>query len=322
MPREIAPSIADAAPPTLDHVVVSGENRRVLDQVRVTLESCFATGHPYPHSLFCGGPGTGKTLYCTVIAKELGVEPVTVLGQTLATSADVHAALLAVDAGGVLIVDEVHTLSVPGQHILLRAMENGEIFVEAGSRSRALATLRLPRFTLLAATTDEYELLEPLRDRFRLTHRLSHFAADDLAVLLRRRAAALGWSVEEPVYALAAARARGIPRAAIRLLESIARTAAADGSGVLRVGHAERTFELEGLDALGLTPLDRDYLRILADATGPVRLNVIASRLAAPAQTVVRMVEAYLLRCGLVTKDDGGRLLTPAGIEHVRSMGR
>jgi Holliday junction resolvasome RuvABC ATP-dependent DNA helicase subunit len=108
VPEQTPPSIADAAPPTLDHVVVSGENRRVLEQVRITLESCFATAQQYPHSLFCGSPGTGKTLYCNVIARELGVEPITVLGQTLTSIADVHAALLSLSEGGVLVVDEIH----------------------------------------------------------------------------------------------------------------------------------------------------------------------------------------------------------------------
>ena len=209
---------------------------------------------------------------------------------------------------------------VPGcENILLRALENGEIFLEGGSRSRAPSTLKLPRFTLLAATTDEFQLLAPLFDRFWLVHRLTHFAEDDLAVLLRRRASALGWSVEQQVYSITAARARGVPRLAIRLLESVSRTAAADGSSVLRVEDAERTFALEGLDALGLNQLDRDYLRVLSDAGGPVRLNVLASRIAAPTQTIVKMVESYLLRCGLITKDDGGRLLTPKGIEYVRA---
>jgi Holliday junction DNA helicase RuvB len=322
MPQQVLNSIADAAPPTLDHVVVSGDNRRVLEQVKVTLESCFATGQQYPSSLFCGGPGCGKSLYCSVIAKELGVEPVTLLGLSMASVADIHAALLGLKAGGVLILDEVHTLADFGQHILLRALENNEIFIEGGAASRAPTMLKLPRFTLLAATTDEYELIEPLRDRFRLIHRLSPLTADDLAVLLQRRAASVGWAVEDRVFSLVSARSRGNPRLAIRLMESVSRTAAAGGSRSIEVTHAERTFELEGLDAMGLYKLDRDYLRILNEAGGPVRLNVLAARIGAPAQTVVKLVESYLIRCGLVIKDDGGRLLTTKGIEYARSLSR
>jgi Holliday junction DNA helicase RuvB len=321
MPQQPSTSIADAAPPTLDHVVVSGDNKRVLDQVRITLESCFATGQQYPSSLFCGGAGCGKSLLCSVVAKELGVEPVTVLGQSLGSAADVHAALLGLNEGGVLILDEVHTLADFGQHILLRALENNEIFID-GARSRAPTMLKLPRFTLLAATTDEYELIEPLRDRFRLIHRLSPFTADDLAVLLKRRASSLGWSVETEVYGLVASRARGVPRLAIRLFESVSRTSAAEGSEDIAVAHAHRTFELEGLDELGLNQLDRDYLAVLNEAGGAVRLNVLATRIGAPAQTVVKLIESYLIRCGLVIKDDGGRVLTPKGIEYARSLAR
>lgn len=102
------------------------------------------------------------------------------------------------------------------------------------------------------------------------------------------------------------------------MAESVWRTATAEGASIIRTDHAQKTFDLEGIDGHGLNRLDREYMTVLADADGPVRLNVIATRLGVPTQTLVKNVEPYLVRLGLVTKDDGGRRLTVEGMQHVR----
>jgi energy-coupling factor transporter ATP-binding protein EcfA2 len=220
----------------------------------------------------------------------------------------------------IIIIDELHTLGVDGQHVFLRALENREIHLDGGPSGRKPKTIKLPPFTLIGCTTDEYALLEPLRDRFRLHLRLSAYGTEELVAILRQRAASLRMEVEPEVFHLAATRARSTPRIALRVLESIARTAAADGTTVVRVVHANKTFELEGLDAAGLTRIDRDYLRILAEANGPVRLNVLATRLNIAPQSCVKLIEQYLIRSDLITKSEGGRMLTGKGLDHVRAM--
>lgn len=316
------PEIADAAPTCLNHVIAAGANLRVKESIRVALEATFATGEAFPHTLLAGCAGTGKSMYAAIVAREMGMErPVAVLGQTVQSPASLNGILLGLDERQVLLIDEVHTLDADCQHALLRAMENREVYLEGVGSARKPKTIRLPPFTLIGATTDPHVLISPLLDRFRLQLQLATYEAEELVSLLRQRTRALGWSVEhDDVFLAVACRARGTPRVALRLLESVRRVTSANGSDELTIRHALQAFELEGLDSTGLTPSDRDYLLALYDSGKPLRLNVLATRLMMPAQSVVKLVETHLVREGLVLKGDGGRSLTDRGMEYARAL--
>jgi Holliday junction DNA helicase RuvB len=173
-------------------------------------------------------------------------------------------------------------------------------------------------FTLLLSTTDEYCLLQPLRDRMKLTLRFEFYSEEELATLLRHRCRALGWDVAAEVLPLIAARSRGTPRLGLRLLQACRRVGRSQGDQAITVPHFERACQLEQIDGLGLGPVERNYLAILHD--GPSRLNVIASLLGLPNRTVSDVTEQYLIRAGLIDKDKNGlRQLTAKGREHVRS---
>lgn len=312
-------NIADSGPTSINHVVASGDNVKVLESIKIALEASFASQRPMPHVLLEGGPGTGKSLFSSLICRELAVEPVTVLGQTLRTAGDMNGVLVGLtEQQPVLVIDEIHTLSVESQTSLLRAMENNEVFIEPRGGCGKPVTIKLARLTVIGCTTNGDQVLEPLRDRFRLLLRLSAYSVADLEALLRQRVRQLGWEFDDTLFPMIAVRSRGIPRLSLRLAESIWRTATADGCSVIRVDHAEKTFDLEGIDEEGLNRLDREYLSVLADAGGPVRLNVLATRLGVAAQVLAKTVEPQLLRIGLLFKDDNGRRLTALGIDHMR----
>ena len=114
-----------------------------------------------------------------------------------------------------------------------------------------------------------------------------------------------------------ASRGRGTPRIGIRLLEAARRTARAEGATEITGQHLDRMCQIEGIDGLGLDPTERRYLELLRAGQGPVRLNVIATQLALPRQTIERVIESELIRLGLVTKSEGGRMLTAAGAKHL-----
>jgi len=201
------------------------------------------------------------------------------------------------------------------QTSLYRAVENRKLFLHGKSNVQSIP---LADFTLLLSTTDEYCLLQPLRDRMKLVLRFSFYSIEELTTLVKQRNQALGWKTDEEVFPSIAQRARNTPRLGLRLLQSARRVCRAQGESMITMSHLEKACQLEGIDDLGLGPTEQQYLQILGE--GDSRLNVIASRLGLPARTVSQVTEPFLIRAGLVVKDDHGRRqLTALGREHLLS---
>jgi Holliday junction DNA helicase RuvB len=204
----------------------------------------------------------------------------------------------------VILVDEAHEIEKPFQTALYLALDQRRVFLQ-GRSGRTPQSIPLSDFSLLLATTDEFKLLAPLRDRMKLTLRFEFYAVDNLVDLIPQRSRALRWAVDDKVFTPIAERSRGTPRLALRLLQACRRVCRSEGENAITPGHLERACELEQIDGLGLGPTDQQYLSILAE--GASRLNVIASRLGLPGRTVADVTEPFLIRSGLVTKDDQSR---------------
>jgi Holliday junction DNA helicase RuvB len=235
-----------------------------------------------------------------------------VIGQCIASPADLNAFLLTAKERAVCHIDEAHELRKEFQTALYLALDQRRLFMGGG---KSIQSLPIADFTLLLSTTDEYCLLQPLRDRMRLVLRFEFYSAEELATVLRHRAKCLRWEVEEEVLSLIANRSRGTPRLALRLLQSCYRVCRSTGETSITVEHLQRACSLEKVDGLGLGPIEQRYVSILVD--GPKRLNVIASMIGLPSRTVSQVTEPFLIRAGLVIKDDQGRRqLTGIGYEH------
>jgi Holliday junction DNA helicase RuvB len=309
-----ANEINDVSPTSLSHII---GQRAVVEQVRVAIEAAFADGKKFDHALLVGPAGLGKTQVASVIACEMATELHEVLGQSIKTPADLNGVLLAAEDKQIAHFDEVHEMKREFQTALYRAVEERKLFVQG--RSSRVRSVPLPDFTVLLSTTDEFSVLQPLRDRMRLVLRFEFYTPEELTTLLRQRTLGLRWRVDEGVFPLVAQRSRGTPRLALRLLQSCRRVCRAEGKSTITLAHLERACQLEQIDPLGLGPTDQQYLRILAE--GDSRLNVIASRLGLPARTVSHVVEPFLLRAALVVKDDQSRRqLTALGREHLRGV--
>jgi Holliday junction DNA helicase RuvB len=305
--------INDVAPSSLSHII---GQKGVIAQVAVALEAAWADAKKFDSALLVGPPGVGKTALAQVIAQEMASDLHEVLGQSIAGPADLNALLLAAKEKDVVHIDEAHELIKSFQTALYLALDRRRIFIQGGRTGRTPQSIPIHDFTVLLSTTDEYALLQPLRDRMKLLLRFDFYCVEDLTTLLWQRAQALRWSVDEELFPHIAQRSRGTPRLALRLLQSCRRVCRSEGESTIASKHLERACQLEGIDALGLGPVERQYLGILADCNS--RLNVIASRLGLPARTVSQVTEPFLIRAGLIVKDDGGRRqLTALGRDHV-----
>ena len=239
-----------------------------------------------------------------------------VLGQSITCIADLNALLLQATDRAVVFIDEAHELHKSLQTTLYLALDQKRILLSGSGKSGSPASIPIADFSLLLATTDEYSLLAPLRDRMRLLLRFEFYLPLELEIICGSRAKALGWDVELPVFAEIGYRSRGTPRIALRLLQAAHRVARAEGEKIVTEEHLQRACELDQLDELGCGVTEQKYMAILADT--PTRLNVISSQLGLPPKTISEVIEPFLIRSGLVTKDQQGRrMLTAYGLKYV-----
>ena len=301
--------INDVRPTSLGHLV---GQESVKQQVSVALDAAFADQRPMDHSMMIGPAGVGKTTVAQIIAQELATELIEVLGQNLAGPAELNTAMLSLsDKRRCLLIDECHEIPKRQQTALLLALDQKKIVFQGLNGFQAI---KLPNFCLMLATTDPQSLIAPLVDRMRLVLRFRHYTEPELAQVVCQRSRALGWDVHEAVLPEIARRGRGTPRAALRILLAARRCARAEGETTIRLDHLRKACKMESIDDLGLGPTEQEYLRILADGT--TRLNVAASMLGLAPTVVSRTIEPFLLRVGLIVKDDQGRRqLTAIGRE-------
>ena len=306
-----ANEINDVTPTALNHMI---GQQSVVAQVKVALDAAQEDGQKFDHSLLVGPPGIGKTQMATLISQEMASEFHEILGQSIKNAGDLNAVLLAAKDRDIIHIDECHELKKEYQTALYRAIEGRKLFIQG--RSTRVQSIPLADFTLLLSTTDEYCLLQPLRDRCRLILRFQFYDEDELATILQQRSRALNWPVDEAAFPLIAQRSRGTPRLSLRLLQSARRVCRSEGEKNITLGHLEIAFQLEQIDCCGLGPTEQQYLRILGE--GDCRLNVVASRIGLPSRTVSQVTEPFLIRADLVVKDDQGRRqLTQKGREHL-----
>ncbi len=306
--------INEARPSSVNHLI---GQPGVKEQILVALDSAQQDNRKFDHALLVGFPGAGKTVSAQIIAAEMGTDYLEILGQSLKSVADLNALLLQATDRAVILVDEAQELDRRNiQTALYLALDQRRVLLQGSRKGSTPVAIPLQDFTLLLASTDEYQLLQPLRDRMRLVLRFQFYQLEDLEKIVRMRAASLGWEVDAAVFPQIAQRSRGTPRLALRLLQAARRVSRAEAGEVITVANLERACKLEGIDHLGLGPTEQDYLRILLE--GPTRLNMLASRLGLPTRTVADVTEPFLIRAGLVVKDDQGRRqLTAQGRDHI-----
>ena len=301
-------------PPTINHFI--GQDQ-VKQRFRVALEAAWNDGTRLPHMLMVGPPGCGKTTLAHLAAREMAVTLHERIGQNLMWTGALNGLLAAAENDkDIVFIDEVHEVGTMCQTLLYKAMEEQKLFVPGPGET----TLALPTsdFCLIAATTNEYALLPPLRDRFKVILPFAFYNTTDLARITAQHAQMLGTSVDAAVATAIASRSRGVPRLAIRLLESCHRYARSKGADQVTSAHFDATVTLDGIDSLGLGPDEQRYLKLLADHQGqPVRLFTVEAALGVHQRTIQKVIEPFMIRAGLIERAQQGRQITVSGLRHL-----
>src|SRR3954463_3735482 len=294
--------------------------RAVKDQLAVFIEAARGRGEALDHVLLAGPPGLGKTSLAQIVASELEVPFVQTAGPALERKGDVASFLTALEPHSVFFVDEIHRLPRAIEETFYPAMEDRKLPITVGQGAGArVVTLELPQFTLIGATTRAGLLTTPLRDRFGVTHRLDLYDPDDLARIVMRSAGILGVEAADGGPRAIAARSRGTPRVANRLLKRVRDFAEVRHAGRIDERVAAEALDLLEVDEAGLDRLDREILRTICEKFegGPVGLSTLAIAVSEEQDTIEDVYEPYLLQRRGLKPTPRGRVATAAAFEHL-----
>jgi holliday junction DNA helicase RuvB len=293
---------------------------RVKENLGILIAAARQRGDPLDHVLFYGPPGLGKTTLSHVLANEMEVNIKITSGPAIEKAGDLAAIITNLRAGDILFIDEVHRLGRAVEEVLYPAMEDFalDIVIGKGPSARSIR-LKLPRFTVVGATTRLALLTAPLRARFGAVYHLDFYDLDPMRAIVERAAHVLGVPAEPDGVDEIASRGRGTPRVALRLLRRVRDYAQVRGNGTIDRATARDALDLLNIDPSGLDEMDRRVLATVIEKYrgGPVGLSTIAASISEEPDTIMDVVEPYLLQLGFLERTPQGRVATRRAYEHL-----
>lgn len=306
-------------PKTLEEYI--GQTQ-LKETIRISLDAARQRQEPLDHVLLYGPPGLGKTTMAMVLAEEMGAEIHITSAPALERPRDIVGLLMALKAGSIIFIDEIHRLNKVTEEILYPAMEDFALDRTLG-KGHMTKTLRvpLPRFTLIGATTKAGSISSPLRDRFGIVYRLNFYTDEELIRIVKRTASILQIEVTEEGAKAIARRSRGTPRIGNRLLRRV-RDYVQVRRGAEETIHdqsAEEALDLFEVDHLGLDPTDRLLLRTIIEnfSGGPVGIETLSAAIGEDMRTIEDVYEPFLLQAGLLHRTPRGRMVSPKAFQHL-----
>jgi Holliday junction DNA helicase RuvB len=304
-------------PVSLNDYIGQTELKELL---KIAISAAKSRQSPLDHLLLYGAPGLGKTSLALTIAQEMGVNCKITSAPALERPRDVAGLLVSLQAGDVLFIDEIHRLPPVAEEMLYPAMEDFRLDITIGKgQSARIRSVKLPPFTLVGATTRIGALSSPLRDRFGFVQHLRFYTTAELTQVVLRSAKILQISIDVAGAEAIAARSRGTPRIANRLLKRVRDYAQVKGDGKIDRAIATTALELFRVDPQGLDWTDRQLLTVLIEKFrgGPVGLEALAAATGEDSQTIETVYEPYLLQIGYLQRTPRGRVASPAAYQHL-----
>jgi len=309
--------IKQLRPKTLSDYVGQGA---VVKTLKLFLDAVNKRGGATEHILFYGPPGIGKTTLSHIIAHELSGNLKVTSGAAITKTGDLAAILTNLKDNDVLFIDEIHRLPKPVEEMLYPVIEEYflDIVIGKGPSARTVR-LPVPKITIVGATTKLALISAPLRDRFGLLLRLDYYSTSEIQNIIERSAEIMNIPITKSAAGQIANRARRTPRIANRILKRARDMVEVNDYKELDSKITESLFNLLDIDSIGLSDLDIQYLRTIAEKfqNTPVGVETLASALSEDRRTIEEYIEPYLLRIGFLKKTPRGRVVTPKGCSHL-----
>ncbi len=292
--------------------------KKIVDNLKVFISAALLRKEALDHVLLTGPPGLGKTTLAYIIANELGVKIKITSGPVLEKPGDLAGILTNLEDNSVLFIDEIHRLSPVVEEYLYSAMEDFkiDIMIDSGPNARTVQ-IKLPKYTLIGATTRAGLLTSPLRDRFGINSRLDYYTPEDLLQIVKRSARILQIEIDEDAALEIARRSRGTPRIANRLLKRTRDFADVEGLSKINLEIAQKALTSLDVDEYGLDDMDKEILRtiVLKYKGGPVGLNTIAVSVNEDPGTIEEVYEPFLIQQGFLKRTPRGRESTDLALK-------
>lgn len=292
----------------------------VIDNLKISIEAAKKRGEPIEHTLLSGPPGLGKTSLANIMAHEMGTRITTTSGPAITKTGELLGLLTNLEAGDILFIDEIHRLSSSVEEYIYPAMEDFrmDVMMDKGAYARSYKFTLKP-FTLIGATTRSGMLTAPMRSRFGIFHHLEFYDVQDLMTIVNRSARILNISIEKPAAEEIARRARGTPRVANRLLRRVRDWVQVKKDGNITKESVAEALKAHGIDGMGLDSVDRRVISVMHESFGggPVGIESIAATMNEEPDTIVDIVEPFLLKIGFLKRTPRGRELTHQAYEHM-----
>ena len=293
---------------------------QIKENLQILIKAGLKRKEALDHVLFYGPPGLGKTSLAHILANEMSVNIKITSGPAIERAGDLAAILTNLRAGDILFIDEIHRLGRVVEEVLYPAMEDFalDIVIGKGPSARSIR-LKLPRFTVTGATTRLALVTAPLRARFGAIYRLDYYDEESMKKIILSAANQLGVDAEAEGISEIAKRTRGTPRVALRLLRRVRDFAQVRAEGTITRSVAKQALDLLNIDSKGLDELDRRVLLAIIEKYngGPVGLTTISASISEEPDTIMDVVEPYLLQLGYLERTPQGRVATSRAYEHL-----